>query len=860
MDTKSFTKLLSNILRVEAPQECRNRGGVVLLPEHAILAMLKAGEGTAFEVLTAFQLNVLTLQLVLEKELPPPAASPSLHGDVPPDRRLSGLLSQAEMEARSLGNDFIGTEHLLLAAIKENQSVCQRYFTGAGITPDDVRAKIKSVQLRRQKDGSAAEQPAADRFQPVTAWGADDESRQKSRSGRKTLLDEFSLDLTARAKAGELDPVIGRDAEILRIIQILSRRNKNNPVLVGEPGVGKTAVAEGLAQRVASGAVPRNLLGKRVLSLDVPALVAGTKYRGDFEERVKRILKDIKDAGDVILFIDELHSIIGAGDRDGPMDASNMMKPALGRGDLQCVGATTMKEYRRFIEKDAALDRRFQLVQVDEPSQEDTVEILEGLKKRYEDFHGVSYPRDVISAIVRFSSRYMHERYLPDKAIDILDEAGAAKKISEEHRPVELDEIERSIDELTQEKALLVRNQDYERAAQVRDKVQDLRQRLEEYNNFWSHSAEGTRKVVTVPDICRIISSSTGIPVEQLDESETKRLLSMEDLLRQSVVGQGDAVHVISSAIRRSRAGISSARRPVGSFIFLGPTGVGKTQLAKSLARFLFGTEDSLIRVDMSGFMERHTASALVGAPAGYVGYEDGGMLTEQVRRRPYSVVLLDEIEKAHPDIFNLLLQILEEGELRDNLGHTVSFRNCVLIMTSNAGARELTSGGRLGFLSSDDGTVPYEQMKAGAVAEIRKFLRPELLNRIDDVVVFRALSQQDILDIVDIQLAELRQLLDEKGLELSLTDEAKSYLARHGYDPDMGARPLRRLVQTEIEEPLSLLLLEGGARFGTVVVDMGASGGEERLSVTVQASAGAADSSMTVLVRSDRLSQEPEM
>ena len=612
------------------------------------------------------------------------------------------------------------------------------------------------------------------------------------------------------AKKGELDPVIGRSSEIERVVQILSRRTKNNPILVGEPGVGKTSVAEGLAHRIANGEVPYNLLQKRVLLLDITAMVAGTKYRGDFEERMKRMMKEVKESKDIILFIDELHMIIGAGSPDGTMDASNILKPALSRGELQLLGATTYKEYRKHIEKDSALARRFQIVKIEEPSTEDTIKILNGLKPKYEEFHNVTYDEGTIEAIVKLSSRYIPEKFQPDKAIDLLDEAGSAKKIASESRPAELAELEKSIEDLSHEKELLVQNQDYERAAQIRDKVRDLKQKLDDFNNYWKNNAVTVRKHVTDRDIAKIISEMTGIPAGQLDSNEAGRLLDMEKEIHKDVIGQDEAVKYLSSAIRRSRAGVSSPNRPLGSFIFLGPTGVGKTQLAKAMAKFLFGTEDSLIRIDMSDFMEKHTSSRLVGSAPGYVGYEEGGMLTNKVLQKPYSVVLFDEIEKAHNEVFNLLLQILEEGELTDNLGHTVNFRNTVIIMTSNAGARSITADKKLGFAQLDDGFLPPAEIKANAMEELKRIMAPELINRIDDIVVFNPLKRDEISKILDIQIAELEKRLSEKNIHLSIKPKARDYLLDHGYEPSMGARPMRRLIQNEIEDQLANLILGG--------------------------------------------------
>ncbi|MBP5587975.1 MAG: ATP-dependent Clp protease ATP-binding subunit, partial [Treponema sp.] len=627
---------------------------------------------------------------------------------------------------------------------------------------------------------------------------------------QNSILAEYSRDLTAEAKSGACDPVVGREKEIQRVIQILSRRNKNNPLLIGEPGVGKTAIVEGLSQAIVRGEVPYNLLKKKVMVLDLGALIAGTKYRGDFEERLKKIMNEVKQDKNILLFIDEIHTIIGAGGQAGQMDASNMLKPALSRGEIQIIGATTRKEYRKYLEKDSAFERRFQVIKVEEPSDEETNDILEGIKKKYEEYHNVHYADDVIPLIIKLSHRYVPDRFLPDKAIDILDESGAQKKIQEDNRPSELDELEKNIEDLIEEKKQLVTNQKYEKAALVRDKVIALKEKLELFSEYWKQNNGNILKEVKTSDVCSVISQMTGIPVEDLDVSQIERLVHMEDEIHKTVIGQDEAIKLISSAVRRNRAGISSTKRPIGSFIFLGPTGVGKTQLAKTLAKFLFGTEDSLVRIDMSDYMERHTASRLVGAPPGYVGYEEGGVLTEKVRQHPYSVILFDEIEKAHPDVFNLMLQILEEGELSDGLGHNVSFKNTVIVMTSNAGAREIISDGKIGFSSfkGGDSSLDYESIKASAVLELKKIMSPELINRIDDIIVFSGLSQKEVEKILDNQLTELSDRLLEKGLKLTVKPAAKKYMVEHGYDPEMGARPMRRMIQREIEDPMSIMIL----------------------------------------------------
>ena len=823
MAMKTISPLLQKLLII-AQEEGRKCGSVELLPEHVLLAMIKSSEGLGFITLKELNLNILPLQVMIEKNFSVNPGRDTQISELPPSIRLRALIDVAAMEANALRNEYVGSEHILIASSREEDSTSHKFFSRAGISSEDIRNAVRTVQSHFTSSYFFAKQAnknpkftQAGQGPMIPAQGPFERRRQNA-----SFLAEYSRDLTALSREGKLDPVVGREKELKRLVQILSRRTKNNPVLVGEPGVGKTAVVEALAQKIAQGQVPYYLLKKRILSLDLAALVAGTKYRGEFEDRMKRMMKEIREDGNIIIFIDELHTIIGAGGPEGAMDASNILKPALSRGEIQIVGATTLKEYRKYFEKDSALERRFQVVKVDEPDVKDTEAILNGLKGKYEEFHGVIYDEDVIPSIVKFSERYIPERFLPDKAIDILDEAGSAKKISEEERPQELAELEKAIENLSNEKKELVATQNYEKAAEVRDKVRDLKRKFDEFSNYWQNHSSLAKKHVTVDDVCQIISSITGIPLEQLDSNESKRLLHMEDELHKSVIGQDEAVKLLSGAIRRSRSGVSSGDRPMGSFIFLGPTGVGKTQLAKTLAKFLFGTEEALIRIDMSDYMEKHNASRLVGAPPGYVGFDEGGVLTEKVRRHPYSVVLLDEIEKAHPDVFNLLLQLLEEGELSDNLGHTVNFRNTVIIMTSNAGARQITTEHRLGFSSIEDGTLPYGQIKANALEELKRLMSPELLNRIDDVVVFDALNKKQIASILDIQLGELMDRLADKNLTISVTKKAREYLIQNGYEPSMGARPMRRIIQKEIEDQLSLLLLENpNPPSNNIVVDM---------------------------------------
>ena len=832
---RNLSPRAKKILMVLAQDEARKIGSTQLLPEHVLLAILKSKDGLGYSAISELGLDADKLLQAVETYFRDEISSPTLDS-IPKSRRYQFMIDIADIESSALHNNYIGTEHLLLAAVRDEGSVAAKFFTGEGYTINDLRFTVMELQsdvgssIRQQNAESIVDSVFRSLLNDDAGgglFGVFEEKKEKkqpadkSTSGQKqSFLSEYSRDLTKLARENKDDPVVGRDKEIHRVIQILSRRTKNNPVLTGEPGVGKTAIVEGLAQHIAAGKVPEGLLNKRILSLDLAAIVAGTKYRGEFEERMKKMMKELQENKDIILFIDELHTIIGAGGPEGTMDASNIMKPALSRGEIQIIGATTTKEYTRHIEKDLALERRFQVVKVEEPGDQETEEILNGIKTKYENYHKVIYDDAVIPAIVKLSRRYIPEKVLPDKAIDILDEAGAAKKIQEEARPTELAELEQNISQLIEEKTALVKNQDYESAALVRDKVIDLKRRLNVYSDLWKKSGASGTKRVSVSDIEHIISEMTGVPVERLSSSEAERIVHMEDELHNTVIGQNSAVSVISGAIRRARAGISSPKHPVGSFIFLGPTGVGKTQLAKALAKYLFGSEESLIRIDMSDFMEKHTASRLVGAPPGYVGYEEGGVLTEKVRRHPYSVVLLDEIEKAHPDIFNLLLQLLEEGELSDNLGHTVNFRNTVIIMTSNAGARQITNEGRVGF-GTLDGVMPYEEIKAGAMNELKKLLSPELINRIDDVIVFDALSKKEVSKILDIQLAELGDRLAERGLTISLKPKAKEYLIENGYNPAMGARPMKRLLRKEIEDPLSMeLLSNAGKDYNTVSIE----------------------------------------
>lgn len=808
---KGLTQRAQKVLTILAQDEAKRFHSDQLLPEHIVLALLKEGGGLGFQALQKCMIDPAKMQIELEKSIPR-KKSGFILGDVPPSPRGKKVLEDSAEEARLLGHEYIGTEHLLLACGREEDGETARILEGYNVNIDMLREIVAELSGTSPAGAGSGSQRQS---------GGQKRKPASSQSQKKTTptLDEFARDLTHYASEGKLDPVVGRAREIERVIQILARRSKNNPVLIGEPGVGKTAIVEGLARAIVESGAPEVLMSKRVLTLDLASLIAGTKYRGEFEERLKRVMKEIVTAGNIILFIDELHTIIGAGGAEGAIDASNMLKPALSRGEIQCIGATTLNEYKKYVEKDAALERRFQTIFVDEPSVEETIQILQGIKPQYEDHHNVSYTPGALEVSALLSRRYVTDRYLPDKAIDLMDEAGSRKRIHNSVRPTELADLEDEIDRLTQEKLNLVNSQNYERAAAVRDQVRELKSRVEKMRSDWKVTLKTEQNVVDSEDIQYVISDMTGIPLARIAQSEQEKLMHVENELHKSVIGQDDAIGVVSSAIRRSRTGLSSPSRPMGSFVFLGPTGVGKTLLAKTLAQFMFGSTDALVRIDMSDFMEKHNVSRLVGAPPGYVGYEEGGILTERIRRKPYSVILLDEIEKAHPDVFNILLQVLEEGELQDNLGHKVSFRNTIMIMTSNAGAREITRDSMVGFQSSEESVFDYREIRASAMNELKKFFRPEFINRVDETVVFHSLNREHVRQILDIELSEVQSRLVEKDIVLEVKKSAKEHIIDTGYEIKYGARPLRRTIQREIEDPLSMEMLKGRFSAGDRII-----------------------------------------
>ncbi len=792
-----FTEKAIKVIML-AQEEARRLGHNFVGTEQVLLGLIGEGTGVAAKTLKSMGVTLKDARAEVEKIIG--RGSGFVAVEIPFTPRAKRVLELSWDEARQLGHNYIGTEHLLLGLIREGEGVAARVLENLGVDLNKIRSNVVKML------GETKPQ--------TTASGSSSSSSSSSSSGGKTKtpsLDEFGRDLTLAAQEQRLDPVVGREKEIERVIQILARRTKNNPVLIGEPGVGKTAVAEGLAIRIVNDEVPDILEGKKVIQLDMGLLVAGTKYRGEFEERLKKIMDEIRQAGNIILVIDEMHTLIGAGAAEGAIDAANILKPALSRGEIQVIGATTLDEYRKYVEKDSALERRFQSVIIDEPTEDESIEIIKGLKPKYEEHHKLIISDEAIVAAVKLSNKYITDRFLPDKAIDVIDEASSKVRLKVSTLSPEGKELEKELRGLIKEKEDAIRNQDFEKASQLRDDEADLKDKIREMSQKYKEEHEANKPTVTAENVAEVIATMTGIPVTKLTEGESERLLKLEETLHARVIGQNDAVVAIAKAIRRARVGLKSPNRPIGSFIFCGPTGVGKTELAKALAEAVFGSEDNMIRVDMSEFMEKHSTAKLIGSPPGYVGYDDGGHLTELIRKKPYSVVLFDEIEKAHPDVFNIMLQILDDGRLTDSKGRHINFKNTIIIMTSNVGASMITTTSRLGFSTSDDESKDkYEKLKETVTEEMKKAFRPEFLNRIDETIVFAHLTQEEIRQIVDLMLKDLFKRLAERDLSVEVTDEVKDHLAKNGYSEAYGARPLRRLIQRKIEDNLAEEILSG--------------------------------------------------
>ena len=815
-----FTERAKKVL-VLAQEEAQRFNHNYIGTEHLLLGLVREGEGVAAKVLSNLGVELNKVRSAVEFIIG--RGNRMVIGDVNLTPRAKKVIELAVEEARRLNHNYIGTEHLLLGLVREGEGIAAGVLESLGVNLEKVRTQV--IQVVNQS-GSG--------------------SRGEGRGRTKTpTIDQMGIDLTAAARDGKLDPVVGRSEEIQRVIQILSRRTKNNPALIGDPGVGKTAIAEGLAQRIITGDVPETLLNKRLLTLDMGALVAGTKYRGEFEERLKRVIEEIRSSQECVLFIDELHTLVGAGAAEGAVDAANILKPSLSRGELQCIGATTLDEYRKYIERDAALERRFQPVHVKEPTIEETIEIIRGVKDRYEDHHRVIITDEAVKAAAELAGRYVTDRFLPDKAIDLVDESGSRVRIQQSMAPQGLRETMKRLDELIGEKNASIEKQDYERASALRDEEAALREKIQGLEQSRKDENDEERPKVDDEVISQVVSMWTGIPVTRIKEEESERLLHMEEALHETVVSQDEAIKAVSRAVRRARAGLKDPRRPIGSFIFLGPTGVGKTLLARALATFMFGSEEAMIRLDMSEYMERHSVARLVGAPPGYVGYDEGGQLTEAIRRRSYAVILLDEIEKAHPEVFNMLLQIMEDGRLTDGRGRTVDFRNTILIMSGNVGAQQIKREAQVGFrtFSSDEHNEQeaYDRMREKVMSEVKNTFRPEFINRVDTIVVFRALTRRNVKAIIDIELKRVMAQLHEQEIVLELTDAAKDWLVDKGFDPDFGARPLRRVIQNNIEDELAEELLAGNVKAGDrILADH--DGEQDQLVMTVESAAPKAE------------------
>jgi len=790
-----FTERARKVI-VYAKEEAKRFNHDYIGTEHLLLGLIREGEGVAAAVLQKLGLDLETIRLEVEK-LVQPGPQTQVAGDIPFTPRSKKALELSAEEARALGHNYIGTEHLLLGLVKEGEGMAYRVLLNLGLDLGKLRNEVMELL------GSG-----------VAGYG---QQQETSKTGKTPAIDAYGRNLNKLAKDGKLDPVIGRKNEIERVVQILSRRTKNNPVLLGEAGIGKTAIVEGLAQQIVAGDVPEILREKTIVVLDLAMMIAGTKYRGQFEERIKAVMDELKRSGKIVLFIDEIHTLVGAGAAEGAIDAANILKPALARGEIQCIGATTLDEYRKNIEKDAALERRFQTIIVDPPSVDETILILKGLRDKYEAHHRVKFSDEALEAAARLSDRYISNRFLPDKAVDILDEAGAKARLQAMVVPEGIKELEEKIEQLRKEKEAFIKSQDFERAAKMRDQEREVRDQLEAKRLEWMQKRDDVSLTITDEDIARVVSQWTKIPLIRLEQKESERLLKMEEQMKKHIVGQEEAITAIARAVRRSRAGIKNPRRPIGSFIFLGPTGVGKTLLARILAEFIFGDEKSLIQIDMSEYMDKFNVSRLIGAPPGYVGYEEGGQLTEKVRRRPYSVILLDEIEKAHPDVFNLLLQVFEDGRLTDSLGRVVDFRNTIVLMTSNVGAEAVRNSGTLGFVAHKEDSS-YNALRDRLLNEVKKAFKPEFLNRIDDIIVFRPLTREDLQQIVELEIKYVVDRLKDKGIDITLTKEALEFLIDKGYDPLYGARPLKRTIQRYIEDTLSEEIIAGKFKEGTKI------------------------------------------